>query len=279
MQKKSKIIVGASVFIIFCISLMTFLWINSQSFKQETANLISKQVENILGTKININSLYIVSTNSAAIDDVEIYDKENELIGKQKKHLNKKISILSGIIVLAVVICFFGTYFFTGKLLNKDNLNNQNDDKTVYNNSNVLDDGIIVVLMNQGVVEKEQSISDFKKENSIVNDINEQFLVNFYEANGYNLESLEDSKLVFVKDGTTSVLLPNKYYLGEKDGYFAIYKTDNSGVPKIESEDDVYSNSRSISFLKGEDLEAIKNFKYCYDTKDEAIEKLTAFIS
>ena len=40
---------------------------------------------------------------------------------------------------------------------------NQNDDKTVYNNSNVLDDGIIVVLMNQGVVEKEQSISDFKK--------------------------------------------------------------------------------------------------------------------
>ena len=177
-------------------------------------------------------------------------DKENELIGKQKKHLNKKISILSGIIVLAVVICFFGTYFFTGKLLNKDNLNNQNDDKTVYNNSNVLDDGIIVVLMNQGVVEKEQSISDFKKENSIVNDINEQFLVNFYEANGYNLESLEDSKLVFVKDGTTSVLLPNKYYLGEKYGYFAIYKTDNSGVPKIESEDDVYSNSRSISFFK-----------------------------
>ena len=46
---------------------MTFLWINSQSFKQGTANLISKQVENILGTKININSLYIVSTNSAAI--------------------------------------------------------------------------------------------------------------------------------------------------------------------------------------------------------------------
>ena len=85
MQKKSKIIVGASIFIIFCISLMTFLWINSQSFKQETANLISKQVENILGTKININSLYIVSTNSAAMDDVEIYDKENELIAKADK--------------------------------------------------------------------------------------------------------------------------------------------------------------------------------------------------
>ena len=85
MQKKSKIIVGVSVFIIFCISLMTFLWINSQSFKQETAKLISKQVENILGTKINIDSLYIVSMNSAAIDDVEIYDKQNELIAKADK--------------------------------------------------------------------------------------------------------------------------------------------------------------------------------------------------
>ena len=51
MQKKSKIIVGASIFIIFCISLMTFLWINSQSFKQETANLISKQVEKYLRYK------------------------------------------------------------------------------------------------------------------------------------------------------------------------------------------------------------------------------------
>ena len=206
-------------------------------------------------------------------------DKENELIGKQKKYLNKKISILSGIIVLAVVICFFCTYFFTGKLLNKDNLNNQNDDKTVYNNSNVLDDGIIVVLMNQGVVEKEQSISDFKKENSIVNDINEQFLVNFYEANGYNLESLEDDKVVFVKEGTTSVLQPNKYYLGEKDGYFAIYKTDDSGNLTIEESEDVYTNNRPISFLHGDDLEAIKNFKYSYDTKEEAIEKLSAFIS
>ena len=192
---------------------------------------------------------------------------------------NKRSCILSGIIVLALIICFFGSYLLSGKLLNKENLSNQNYDKTVYNNSNVLDDEVKVVLMNQGIVEKEQSVSDFKKENSIVNDINQQFIVNFFEANGYNLESLEDSKLVFVKDGTTSVLLPNKYYLGEKDGYFAIYKPDDSGTPKIEDKEDIYSNNRSINFLKGEDLEAIKNFKYCYDTKDEAVEKLTAFIS
>ena len=76
-----------------------------------------------------------------------------------------------------------------------------------------------------------------------------------------------------------SVLQPNKYYLGEKDGYFAIYKTDDSGNLTIEESEDVYTNNRPISFLHGDDLEAIKNFKYSYDTKEEAIEKLSAFIS
>ena len=68
---------------------------------------------------------------------------------------------------------------------------------------------MIVVLMNQGVVEKEQSISEFKKENSISSEINQQFIVNFFEANGYNLEELQDERVVFSKDGTTNVLQPN----------------------------------------------------------------------
>ena len=108
--------------------------------------------------------------------------------------------------------------------------------------------------MNEGVIEKEQSILEFKKENSIVSDISQQFIVNFFEANGYNLEELEDEKVVFSKDGTTNVLQPNKYYIGEKDGYFAIYKTDSEGNLTIENEDDIYRNSRSIDFLQGEDL-------------------------
>ena len=129
------------------------------------------------------------------------------------------------------------------------------------------------------LLKKEQSISEFKKENFITSEISQQFIVNFFEANGYNLEELQDEKVVFNKDGTTNVLQPNKYYIGEKDGYFAIYKTDADGKLTIENEDDVYRNSRPISFLKGEDLDEIKKMKNYYDTKDEAIEKLTAYIS
>lgn len=204
----------------------------------------------------------------------------NKDFNNEKKHINKKLSLLSAVIVLAIVVSFFGSYLITDILTNsKYTEGNDDPNKTVYNNTKALDDNVILVLMNEGVVEKEQSISEFKKENSILTDINEQFIVNFFESNGYNLESLEDEKVVFVKESTTSVLKPNKYYIGEKDGYFAIYKTDAEGNLSIESDDDVFKNNRSISFLKGKDLEEIKNFKHYYDTKEEAIEKLTAYIS
>lgn len=210
----------------------------------------------------------------------DFFDNKNKEIENNEKYTNKKISLLSAIIVLALIVSFFGSYFLTDRLTNpKYTESNNENEKTVYNNTKALDDNMIVVLMNEGIVEKEQSILEFKKENAISSDVNQQFIVNFFEANGYNLETLEDEKAVFIKDGTTSVLQPNKYYIGEKDGYFAIYKTDADGNLTIESEDDIYNNSRPISFLKGEDLEEIKNFGHCYDTKDEAIEKLTAYIS
>lgn len=198
----------------------------------------------------------------------------------EDKYINKKLAIISGIIVFAIVGCFFATYFITDRLTNPKYVNNNaEEEKTVYNNTKALDDNMLLILMNEGIVEKEQSISEFKKENFITSEISQQFIVNFFEANGYNLEELQDEKVVFNKDGTTNVLQPNKYYIGEKDGYFAIYKTDADGKLTIENEDDVYRNSRPISFLKGEDLDEIKKMKNYYDTKDEAIEKLTAYIS
>ena len=198
----------------------------------------------------------------------------------EDKYINKELAIISGIIVFAIVGCFFATYFITDRLTNPKYVNNNaEEEKTVYNNTKALDDNMILILMNEGIVEKEQSISEFKKENFITSEISQQFIVNFFEANGYNLEELQDEKVVFNKDGTTNVLQPNKYYIGEKDGYFAIYKTDADGKLTIENEDDVYRNSRPISFLKGEDLDEIKKMKNYYDTKDEAIEKLTAYIS
>ena len=135
----------------------------------------------------------------------------------EDKYINKKLAIISGIIVFAIVGCFFATYFITDRLTNPKYVNNNaEEEKTVYNNTKALDDNMILILMNEGIVEKEQSISEFKKENFITSEISQQFIVNFFEANGYNLEELQDEKVVFNKDGTTNVLQPNKYYIGGK---------------------------------------------------------------
>ena len=171
-------------------------------------------------------------------------NNDKKQINNENKYTNKKLSIISAIIVFALVVSFFGSYFITNRLTNpKYAKNTTEEDKTVYNNTKALDDDMILVLMNEGIVEKEQSILEFKKENFISSDISQQFIVNFFEANGYNLEELQDEKAVFSKIGTINVLQPNKYYIGEKDGYFAIYKTDSEGNLTIENEDDVYKLS------------------------------------
>ncbi|MDU5262353.1 MAG: hypothetical protein E6176_07990, partial [Clostridium celatum] len=142
-------------------------------------------------------------------------NNDKKQINNENKYTNKKLSIISAIIVFALVVSFFGSYFITNRLTNpKYSKNTTEEDKTVYNNTKALDDDMILILMNEGVVEKEQSILEFKKENFISSDVSQQFIVNFFEANGYNLEELQDEKVVFSKVGTINVLKPNKYYIG-----------------------------------------------------------------
>lgn len=85
MGKKPKIILSITGIIAICLGFIAFLAINSSQFKEQTAKLISATAESSLGNKINIDSVYLVSINSAAADDVEIYDKQDKLIAKADK--------------------------------------------------------------------------------------------------------------------------------------------------------------------------------------------------
>ena len=42
----------------------------------------------------------------------------------EDKYINKKLAIISGIIVFAIVGCFFATYFITDRLTNPKYVNN-----------------------------------------------------------------------------------------------------------------------------------------------------------
>lgn len=193
----------------------------------------------------------------------------------------KKYSTVISIIVL-LAICLAGTYFITDRLTNpKYNETNKDmdEDKTVYNNTNTLDDNLLIVLMTDDKIDKQLSLKEFKKENDINVDINQQFVVNYYTSDGYTVDVLKDDKVIFKKESQTVTLQPNKYYLGEKDGFFAIYKTDSTGKPFIEEEKDVYINSKTVKSIPENDQEEIKSFKHSYDTKDEAKEMLSGYIS
>ena len=67
----------------------------------------------------------------------------------------------------------------------------------------------------------------------------ESELIKLLEKQGYVLDVNANNEFMFKKDATKT-LEANKYYIGDKDGYLAIYKTDKDGNLKIENSADVY---------------------------------------
>ncbi|MNP00660.1 hypothetical protein D3C76_924530 [compost metagenome] len=122
-------------------------------------------------------------------------------------------------------------------------------------------------------------LKDYKSENSITGDINREELLNKLENKNYSLEKEGEEQMVFSRSAVKK-LTPNSYYLGEKDGYFAIYKADSSGKPTIEDESkDVFKNYKMVKELSDLDQEKIVNFEFSFTTKEDAEEKLSEFLS
>ena len=205
---------------------------------------------------------------------------EKEYNNVEKKEKKKSIRNKVTLFIVLLIVCFFSTYFIVDRLTNskyKDVSDNQSK-TAVYNNTNLLSDDMKIILKVDGVVEKSETLKDFKLDNEI-DSVNEQFLVDYYASKGYSVESLSEKKVVLNKDEEEVTVEPNKYYLGEKDGYFAIYKSDENGKVFIEDESDVYRSSKMVNTIPKDDQEAIKSFKFGYDTKDEAKEILSGYIS
>lgn len=85
MGKKPIYIVSGIIVFIVGIIIAAFFYVNSPQFKAQAAKLISAQIENTLGDKIDMDAVYFVSANSAAVDNLKIYDKNDELIGSADK--------------------------------------------------------------------------------------------------------------------------------------------------------------------------------------------------
>lgn len=196
---------------------------------------------------------------------------------KNNKGRFKKVYLIVGVVVL-LGMCFSISYLITDWITNpKDNTSVE--DKTVYNSTDLLDDTVKISIINENNIDKEQTIKEFKEENNIEVGVNQQFVIDFLEDSGYTLETINNNKITFKKENKDNMFIANKYYLGEKDGYFAIYKTDDTGKLYIESESDVFTDYKKVNTIPIAAEEEIKTFKHYYDTKEEALERLAGYMN
>lgn len=188
----------------------------------------------------------------------------------------KKIFIL---MTLLLAIIFSLTYYLCDKYITKPIIDKEN--ATVVKNNNLnddLSDETRVCLYSGDIKEDELSLGDLKKELNISEDLSVTDLSKSLKDKGYVLALTSDKELTYKRDPSQTVK-PDKYYIGEKDGYLAVYKTDSNGILQIEKDEDIYRDSKKIDGLTPSDISKIKNFEFEYDNKDEAEEKLSEFLS
>lgn len=193
--------------------------------------------------------------------------------------MNKKKKILISM-TIALALIFSITYYLSDRYItNTNTITNQGDEATqASNDKSALDDSVKVSLFAGDKKENELTIADLKKELNITGNVTQAELVDALKNKGYTLDLASNGEVVFKRD-PSKALDANKYYIGEKDGYLAIYKTDTNGTPSIESNEDVYSDNKTVDSLREGDKTKIRNFELEYNSKDDAEESLSEFLS
>lgn len=94
-----------------------------------------------------------------------------------------------------------------------------------------------------------------------------------YKSAGYKIEKFNTQQVILVKE--VDKYAPNKYVLGIKNGFIAIYKTDKAGNMFIENENTDITDIKTKR-LKEEDIKLLtKGDKYFQcNTREEAQSRL-----
>ncbi|MDY4604393.1 hypothetical protein [Clostridium tertium] len=208
----------------------------------------------------------------------------NSNLKSTKKNINKKqkaAMLVSFISLLA--ICFCLSYFITDYITdpNRDITNAEAQNETVYSENNkYLDNNIYVMLKTNDNIDMAENLINLKSKLDLSENITKEDLSEELSTQGYVLSEWDNNKLVYTRDAAvnTSKFESDKYYLGEENGFISLFKTDSNGNI-IESEKKVYSDSKPLSNLPEIDQNYIKEHKFSFDTKEEALQKLSEMIS
>lgn len=192
----------------------------------------------------------------------------------------KKILLIFSTVGFAIII-FFTSYNITLRYNNENNndISREVEQSVNSNNANEVNENAQIILKtktkdNKILVDKSLTFEELKK--IIAKDkIQKADLQSYYSKLNYSIESFNENTIVLLRE-TTSILNPNKYYLGEKDGFVALFKTDEKGNPKIEDEKNDIS-ARKVTDFSDSDRAKIINFQMEYDEKEKAEDAFLAF--
>lgn len=177
------------------------------------------------------------------------------------KFINKKNKIL--IILILILICvsvFLVTYFITYKLNAKNrnaNFVNRNKYETAMKNE-----------IRELVIVNQNSFGEFSEKNRIkleIADIN-KFFEEMYLNSSYEILDFND-KSIILRELSIKVFEPNMYYIGEKDGYVTVFKSNEEGKLFVENESIDISNKK-VDFLPLADREMVRNYELKSDNRE-----------
>lgn len=211
-------------------------------------------------------------------------DRNNNFNNKEDKlSMGRKIGIVI-LTMISLAVLFCGSYILTGYFTNPtkqrvEELDGEN--KTVYSEtSKYLKDNTIIILKTGKEVDSEEELVSIKSRLGLTGEISKEVLTTRLENDGYNLVEDGEAKLVFGREGNESGKVePNKFFIGEKDGYLAIYFSDENGNLSVTSEKDVFRERKMVKDLPELEQNKIKNFEFIYDSRQGAMEDITELIS
>ncbi|MDO5038809.1 hypothetical protein [Clostridium sp.] len=192
--------------------------------------------------------------------------------------MKHKRKIYLSIVFLGIIILFSGTYYLTSKSIKNRELEKQNSMQVEEVNSSsiakgrTLRDDLIISFYTNEKRDKTTTVKELIKINNLKDGLTEELLTKQALKDGYELVEKSNDRFIYRRnsqDKVSSDFEKDTYYIGESDGYLAIYKADNNGELKKEK---VYSDEMSIDMFRDTDAEKIKNFKYFSSKNIEEVE-------
>ena len=187
----------------------------------------------------------------------------------------RKLSIIFALFISFCILSF--TYYYCNYELKSINTK---DNKQQVNNGKYSPDAVYVQSRSYDIVSPNSRIvfkTKYNKSGTYVLNKEQQAgmlagktkseLEGIYAAAGYKVGTLSETEVVLIR--TVDKYEPDKYVLGIKDGYIAIYKTDSEGNMFIENQDRDITDIKTDK-LKDADIDLLtKGDKYFQCTSRE----------